>query len=300
MDWNDLRYILAVYDNGSALAASQKLGVNASTVQRRIAGFEHQNNVRLFERLQSGYTPTSECHALVEISRDMDESVTRIGREILGRDLRLEGRLVVTTTDTFVTDIVARHISEFHRLNPNITIEMTITNARLSLSRQDADIAIRPSSHPDETLVGQRVTDLAFGIYAAHDIAKTLQKTPTLAELRHLNWLGGGNALSGSPSQAWMNDNIPTSSIWFSVDTYPSLAVCTAQSMGVAILPCAIADPMNALTRIACPWFEMSAPVWVLTHREIRNAARVRAFMDHISKAIRNDRAIWMGQETAN
>lgn len=296
MDWDDLRYILSVYDNGSALAAAQKLGVNASTVQRRIGGFEKQNNVRLFERLQSGYSPTPECEALVQVSRDMDESATRISREILGRDLRLEGRLVVTSTDTFVTNVVARHLDAFHELNPNITIELTLTNSRLSLSRQDADIAIRPSLNPHDTLIGQRVADVGFGIYATSEITNSLPNNPTLADLKTQKWLDGGDALSGSPSYKWMKQHISTSSHWLSVDTYPSMAVCATQSLGLAILPCVIADPIKYLNRIQCPWFQLSSPVWVLTHPEIRNAARVRAFMDHITKALRNERAILEGR----
>jgi len=107
MDWDDLRYILSVYDNGSALAAAQTLGVNATTVQRRVGRFEKQNGVRLFERLKSGYSPTPECEALVRASRDIEESTQRIKREILGRDLRLEGRITVTSTDTFVDRFTA-------------------------------------------------------------------------------------------------------------------------------------------------------------------------------------------------
>jgi len=295
MDWDDLRFILSVYDNGSALAAAQKLGVNASTVQRRIGGFEKQHNVRLFERLSSGYSPTPECEDLVSASRDIDESVARIGREILGRDLRLEGRLAVTSTDTFINDVVARHIDDFHKLHPNIIIELTLTNSRLSLSRQDADIAIRPSLNPQDTLVGQRVADLGFGIYTTPQIASSLPREPALEDLARKMWIAPGDALSASPSAKWMEKSIPQDSCWLYVDTFPSMAVCASQAMGLTILPCIIADEMPELKRLQCPWFQLSIPIWVLTHPEIRKAARVRVFMEHITKALRNERAMLKG-----
>lgn len=295
MDWDDLRYILAIYTNGSALAAAQKLGVNASTVQRRVMRFEAQHNVRLFERLQSGYRPTPECENLVEEARDIDETVASIGRKILGQDLRLEGRLVVTTTETFMPDFMAQQLEEFHSLHPNIIVDLTLTNSRLNLSRQDADIAIRPSSNPQDNLIGQRVAELGFGIYATPEIIATLPRKPKLEDLRDRKWLGVGKAVANSPGYVWMQENIPPSSCWLYIDSYGPMAVCAAHGIGLAVLPCAIAEPIANLRRLPCPWFEMSVPVWVLTHPEIRNAARIRAFMDHITKAFRKNRSILEG-----
>lgn len=295
MDWDDLRYILAIHTNGSALAAAQKLGVNASTVQRRITRFEDHHKVRLFERLQSGYRPTPECENLVEEARDIDETVASIGRKILGQDLRLEGRLVVTTTETFMPDFMAQQLEDFHNQHPEITVDLTLTNSRLNLSRQDADIAIRPSSNPQDDLVGQRVADLAFGIYATPEIIATLPAEPTLEDLKDQKWIGAGDAVSGSPSYVWMQENIPPSSCWLYIDSFGPMGICASHSIGLAVLPCAIAGQMQQLRRLPCPWFEMSVPIWVLTHPEIRNAARVGAFMDHITKAFRKNRGFLEG-----
>ncbi|MEM8749986.1 MAG: LysR family transcriptional regulator [Pseudomonadota bacterium] len=298
MDWDDLRFIIAVYDNGSALAAAHRLGVNASTVQRRVARFEERNNVHLFDRLQGGLSPTAECEALVEASRDIDERVARISREILGRDLRLEGTIAVTSTETFLNDVIASHIKSFHDKHPSIHVELTLTNSRLNLSRQDADIAIRPSENPQQTLVGQRVADLGFGIYAsdafiAEHISKPLDRL-TIDDLKQHKWLGIGDALSGSPAHRWMRTNIPAEQCWISVDTFPAMATCVKQSMGLAVLPCISAD-LPGLTRLRPRGFDMKISVWVLTHPEIRNAARIRAFMDHITAAIRSDRDMLAG-----
>ena len=298
MDWDDLRYVLSIYDNGSALAAAQQLKVNPSTVQRRIDKFEKQNHVRLFDRLQSGYRPTQECEILVQASRDIDDSIKRLGREILGRDLLLEGRLRITSTDTLITSVVARHLDGFHKLNPNITLELSITNSRLNLLRQDAEIAIRPSFDPQDRLVGQQVANLSYGIYAAADLAASLPESPDLADLVNLSWIKPGESFRGSTSYDWINQHIPSTSYWLSVDTYPSMAACAVQSLGLAVLPCMMADTIRELYRIQCPWFQLTTPVWVVTHPEIRNAARIRAFMDYITQALRNDWAVLDGNAT--
>ena len=297
MDWDDLRYILAVCDHGSALAAAQKLGVNASTVQRRITRFERQHDVRLFERLQTGYLPTPECEAIVEPAREIDGNIARIGREMLGHDVRLEGRLAVTTTDTFITRRFMSHVAMFQNMHPNITLELTLTNSRLNLSRQDADIAIRPSIKPQDNLVGQRVADLHFGIYASSKIAASVPDNPTLSELHQSRWLRAGEALSGSPSHKWMLENVPTVHHGISIDTYRAMATCARETDCLAILPCIVGDEPNGLERLNCDWFNLFTHIWVLTHPEIKNAARIRAFLDHMTKAMRNDRKIYAGNE---
>ena len=287
MNWDDLRYILTVYDTGSVLAASQQLGVNASTVQRRIVNFEIQNNVRLFERLPSGYSPTKECEVLLRSARDIDNSVARIELEVLGQDLRLDGHLSITSTDSIATNIVAPHLCDFHRLHPEITIEVTITNSKLNLARQEADIAIRPSISPPNMLIGKQIKKLEFGIYATPDLIVKLPEMPALSELVNQKWLGVGESLAGSLSYSWMNENIPATSCKLFFDSYGSMAACASRSMGFAVLPCHLADPISELQRLECSWFNLNIPIWVLIHPQLKNAARPKAFMDYITNAMR-------------
>ena len=119
IDWDIFRFVVAVADKGSAVSAAESLGVNASTVLRKITRFEEENGICLFERRQTGYSPTVECAAVVEAARQIEQSVAGISRDILGRDLRLEGSVTVTTTDSFLNSILARHIATFSALYPH-------------------------------------------------------------------------------------------------------------------------------------------------------------------------------------
>ncbi len=289
MDWDDLRFVVAVADMGSAVAAAQSLGVNPTTVQRRIARFEQINNVHLFVRRQSGYQPTPECEALVEASRPIEESVSAIKREILTRDTRLEGRLVMTTVDSLMDNYLAGYLAQFQELHPNIKIDVTLTNSHLDLSRQDADVAIRPSNNPPEHLVGQNVATLAIAIYgpAGGETVKVSHYLDVLS--KHPNWIGAANTLGGSPIGAWINRNVPASSLTMSIDTFKGIATAIEAGCGIGMVPCVIGDNLPGLTRLSDPIDEVAASVWLLTHKEIKSSAKIRAFMQFMAKAIRAD-----------
>ncbi|MEO0545678.1 MAG: LysR family transcriptional regulator [Pseudomonadota bacterium] len=291
IDWDDLRFILAVDRQGSAMAAAQSLGVNASTVQRRIARFEERHGVRLFERRQSGFKSTPECAALVEVAADIEDRVTAVSREILGRDFRLEGTLRVTSTDTFMNAEMAGHLAQFRTMHPRIKLELTLTNSRLDLSRQDADIAIRPSNNPPENLVGQRVARLVSGLFADADTVARLGANPSFQTIKSQPWIGLGEELENSPLGQWMGKALDPAKMALQVDTFPAVCALIEAGIGIGMLPCTLGDANDALHRIGPPVEDTAIDIWVLTHPEIRSAAKVRAFMDFITAAMRAQQA---------
>lgn len=290
IDWDIFRIVMAVADGGSAVAAAKNLGVNASTVLRRIARFEEENNVRLFERRQTGYTPTVEGAAIVEAARRIENNVVEIGRDIFGRDLRLEGKLTVTTTDTFLHTLLGPHLAAFRALHPRITIEVTVTNTRLNLTRQDADVAIRASRKPPESLIGQRVSAVGFAVYALPALLTDLPSRPSLRDCRDLPWVGIGETLAGSPIGGWLEGNVPRQSIVMTADTFSAIRDCTVAGCGLAVLPCCMGDREAGLQRITPPVPEMETSLWILTHADLRGAARVKAFTEYVFRALRGHR----------
>lgn len=295
IDWDIFRYVMAVADGGSAVAAAQRLGVNASTVLRKISKFESENGIRLFERRQTGYTPTVECAAVVEAARQIEQNVADISRDILGRDLRLEGRLSVTTTDTLLKTVLAPHIATFKALHPRIRIDISVTNMRLNLTSHDADVAIRASRNPPDALVGQKVAELAFAVYGLPAHAADLPERPPTSDLNGAPWVGIGEALAGSPVGAWMKENVSPNSIAVSADTFVAIRDCVLAGAGLAVLPCCLGDQSAGLVRIGPPVAAMQSALWVLTHADVRSAARVKAFNDHMVRALRADAELLEG-----
>ncbi len=287
MDWDIFRLVIAVADGGSAVAAAQRLGVNASTVLRRISRFEQENGVRLFDRRQSGYTPTVECEAVIRTAREIEHSVAGIGRDLLGRDLRLEGKLTVTTTDALLESIVSPLLVQFSRLHSQIELEVSVTTSRLNLALQDADVAVRASKQPPQTLVGQRVSALAFAVYGLPSLIAELPRGKR-ARLQDAPWIGIGDALKGSPVGTWMEHNVPPERIVLTADTFVATHSCAAGGGGLAVLPCCLGDQSKELVRVTPPQDDMQTSVWVLTHEDVRNAARVKAFNEFMSRGLRS------------
>ena len=143
INWDNLRYVLMVAEKGSISAAARELGVNRSTVLRRIDAFQDSLQCRIFERSASGYSLTLEAEEMIRAARQVESTLYAMQRQIAGRELRLEGELRVTTTDTFVDSLIAPVLSQFHRRHPRIVVDVVVTNNVLDLNRRDADVAIR-------------------------------------------------------------------------------------------------------------------------------------------------------------
>lgn len=167
MNWDNLRYVLTVADKGSIAAAARELGVNRSTVLRRLESFQRSLGCRIFIRNDSGYVLTPEAEKMMSAAREVESTLFNLQRDIAGHELRLEGELRVTTTDGLMSSIVGPAVANFHRSHPKIVIELSVTNHVLDLTRRDADVAIRPTQTPPANLVGHRLREVEFGLYAS-------------------------------------------------------------------------------------------------------------------------------------
>lgn len=288
VNWDDLRIMLAIADHGSVASAARWLGVNHTTVLRRMHAFEEAQQIRLFDRLPTGYALTAEGEQLVAGARSIDDTVASLERRIAGRDLKLEGVIRLTTTDTIMTSVLFRYLAEFRQNHPRITIELALTNNRLNLTRRDADIAIRPARALPTPLVGVRAADIGFAVYgAAHYLSKRPAKPLSAGHV----WLGGDEMLLNSPVTKWMQRHVPDAQIGFRADSFVALKHATQAGLGLAVLPCCLADGDPSLKRLQAPAVDLEVGLWVLTHEDLMKAARIRAFVDYMTEAITSDRA---------
>lgn len=159
--------VLAVAEGASLAAAARILGVNHTTVLRRVNAFEARLGIRLFDRLPTGYALTTGGEELLGAARTMAETVNELARKLSGQDLRFEGALRVTTTDTLMVSVLPPILAAFRELHPGIRVEAMTQNSIANLTHRDADVAIRPVSQPQEILVGRRISGVAFAAYAA-------------------------------------------------------------------------------------------------------------------------------------
>jgi DNA-binding transcriptional LysR family regulator len=280
VNWDNLRYVLVVAEKGSIAAAARELGVNRTTVLRRINTFQDNLNCRIFERGDSGYILTPEAEKMIDAAREVENTLFNMQRQIAGRELRLEGELRVTTTDTLIVSVIGPHLASFHRKHPHIVVNVVMTNNILDLSRRDADVAVRPTKTPEGNLIGQRLADIHFGIYASPEYLSS----NNAENLRDHSWVGFETELQSTLPGLWLDANIPTEKICLRGDSFIALKVASENAMGLSLLPNYLGDSSEILEKLPIVVDELNTGLWLITHPDLNRSAKVHAFMDHFTE----------------
>ncbi|MFT5217955.1 MAG: DNA-binding transcriptional LysR family regulator [Planctomycetota bacterium] len=282
INWDNLRYVLMVASQGSIAAAARELKVNRTTVLRRINQFQENLNCRIFERSDSGYVLTPEAEKMINAAREVENTLFDMQRQIAGRELKLEGELRVTTTDTFMVSIIGPHLASFHKKHPHIVVDVLITNNVLDLNRRDADVAIRPTHTPDVHLVGKRVYDVEFAVYANSEQLEQLLP----GDIFQQRWIGFDQSMLSTPPGMWFESKVDKRNVCMRGDSFVGIKVAAENGIGIALLPKLLGDASAHLTRIEASIPELTVGLWLLTHPDLVRSARVHAFIDHFSEAL--------------
>src|SRR3569833_2078400 len=229
IDWDDLRYVLAVADAGSLAAAAASLRVNRTTVLRRVNAFERNHAVRLFERLPVGYVLTAAGEEILAAARGFEATVATLENKLAGQASRAEGLIRVTTTDTLLASVLPDVFTAFKQANPRITLNVTVSNEQLNLSRRQADVAIRPVGKAPETLIGRRVGRVAFAVYTSVDRAPG---DPTLHELSDRHWIGPDDTLADTSIARWLRASVKASQYSITVGSLVAMRELCAAGLG--------------------------------------------------------------------
>ena len=281
LNWDNLRYVLMVANKGSIAAAARELNVNRTTVLRRINTFQDDLNCRIFDRGDSGYALTAEAEKMINAAREVEATLFNMQRQIEGRELRLEGEIRVTTTDTFMLSILGPPLASFSKKHPHIVVEVLITNSVLDLNRRDADVAIRPTAIPDSGLVGRRLCDVDFAIYATRELAESTKGTDIFKQ----RWIGFVDSLHATPLGDWFHSMINKSNICLRCDSFVAIRVAAESGIGFALLPTVLGDSSNKLIQLQALSPDFNTGLWLLTHPDLVRSARIHAFVEHISEA---------------
>ena len=297
MDWDDLRYFLGIARAGSLSGAARALGVNHSTVFRRIQAFEARLGVRLFDRLPTGYALTVAGDDMLASVEKVDDEIDILNRRLTGRDLRLSGPLRITTTVSLMHWLLAPPLAAFKAKFPGIDLELAVATDFLNLSKRQADVAIRPTISPPEILIGRRLSKLAFAPYAS--VRYPPRSKAPKENLKAHPWIGFDDNLAHLAAAKWMRENLQDAAIGFRANNLMAMLAAARAGMGAAVLPCFMGDQETELERLKPPLAKAGSELWLLTHEDLRNTARVRAFMDFMAAAIQSDRDLLEGRRAA-
>lgn len=293
--WDDLRLVKAVAEAGSLPAAAGRLGLNHSTVFRRLGQIEQALGVPLFERRRTGYVPTSAGEEIAALAERVDSDVTGVVRRLAGREPAPAGELRVTTNDSLLIHLLTPLFARFLATFPAIRLDVVLDNQALNLSRRDADVAIRATDEPPDTLVGRRAARIAWALYGrASDFP--MPEAVDEEMLASCRWVSLGDNMGSLKAVKFVKATIAPDRVAYKVNTVLGLAEAVEGGIGIGHLPCFIADVRPSLTRLAPPDPAFSADLWLLTHPDLRHAARVRALLDFLAAEIGAFRAVIEGR----
>jgi DNA-binding transcriptional LysR family regulator len=282
INWDNLRYVLMVANKGSVAAAARELEVNRTTVLRRIDRFQENLNCRIFDRGKAGYALTPEAEKMINAAREVENTLFNMQRQIAGHELKLEGELRVTTTDSFMLSVLGPHLASFRQKHPHIIVDLLVTNSILDLNRRDADVAIRPTGQPDANLVGRRLCDVEFGIYATPGFLSDVDQKHVFSE----RWIGFADSLMVTPIGSWFGATIDNRNVCMRCDSFVSVRVAAEVGVGFALLPRLLGDRSPLLRQAEVSVDELTTGLWILTHPDLVRSARVNAFVEHFTEAL--------------
>jgi DNA-binding transcriptional LysR family regulator len=289
-NWDDYRFVAVLARTGSLTETGRLLGVDRSTVQRRIKGLEARLGYRLFLKSGTQYKPLAEAQPILAAARTLESAMNPAASAAKGETLA--GNLAVTTTDSIYMSGVSEMIDAFQELHPALRIDLSVTTRRLQLDRMESDVAIRPSDAPPEHFIGRRICDLAFGVYASR---KYLELNAGRKRDEHA-WLTVSDGMSASSPGRWMDAFIPPERRVLRADSFIAIAEACRLGRGVAMLPKPYAVCMPDLVPLD---HLMDAPhatgLWLLTHPDMRNNPRVRTFMDFVGKRLSKEKKHFAG-----
>lgn len=288
-DWDDIRYFLAVARTGTLSGAATALGVNHSTVFRRVNQLEARFGARLFERHREGYTLTTVGETMRLSAEKIEEEVQTLDRQVTGEDVRLTGSVRLTAPDDIAATLLPDRLRAFREAFPGILLELVIADRFLNLSRRDADVALRPSRDPGDTLFGRRLSGVAVAVYRRHDAFNeetALQEAPVVS---------GDESLAHTDSVKWTEANAKER-IVLRANTMAARLYAVRAGVGIGALPCFSADPDPMLARVTPPVPEMENELWLLTHPDLRHTARIRVVMEFLADSLARDKGLLEGR----
>jgi DNA-binding transcriptional LysR family regulator len=290
----DLPLILALSRERTLAGAAERLDVDLSTVFRRLNSLETRLRVRLFDRSPRGYQLTAAGERAAGAAERVETELLSLDREISGRDQQLSGVLRVTASETLSYAVLPRLCAQFHASHPRIQLILGIDNRMLDLARREADVALRVRRPTDPDLFGRRLTGIAWAFYGPSSGTGTLRRDGRSYNFARHAVLGWDEPARIVASE-WIGAHVPADRIVYRSNSLVNQLMAVRAGVGVALLPCYLGDRDDGVRRMTAALPDLASELWIVTHQDLKNTARIRTFLSAIGDAIVAERRCFEG-----
>jgi DNA-binding transcriptional LysR family regulator len=279
-DWNDLKYFLAVAEYGSTIAAGKTLGVNQSTVHRRLSELEKRLQRKLVTRQSTGYQLTDYGKEFLPVAVKCKESILELERFVQDKTRDLTGAIRITCPEPLIARIMKSPLLErFNSRYPGLKIEFVSSDRYLDLSKGKADVAFR-SGDTDEELVGRKIARSVWAVYASKDYMASHGNRVGMEDFKNHPIVAFDETLSKHRSMIWLSEVAPNANVVARNNSVLGLIAAIKSGIGIGALPMTLGDAENDLVRVIGPVPELSRIWRILTHPSIRKTPRIAALFD--------------------
>lgn len=273
LNWDDYRTILHLVREQSLAGAAKSLGVNYTTISRRISRAETALGQKLFNRLPSGYVATRLAEQVADTAREMEKLSDDLLRSVIANEDKLSGSLTITAPQLLISNVITPIFKEFCEAHPNVILNVKATNEPLDLNRREADIALRISNSPDKNLVGIRLAKQQTGIFACEELVNALQNNPNL----NFDWIWFEH-WKGLSEEMRLDRSDPNPKYVF--DDMIAVIGAAKNGLGAVRLPLFLGRSTEGLKQLHIIEPQPYIDIWILTHSDMKDAPKVRAFKD--------------------
>lgn len=282
-DWDDVRFFLAVGREGNLARAAASLGLDATTVGRRIGSLERELGARLFDRTTRGFSLTAAGRRLLPRAEGMEREALALDLDLAGEDQKLEGRVRLTSTEMIATRFIAPFLVRFHERYPGIRLDLWCTNRDVDLGRREADIALRLSRPRQDDIVVKKLLSIELGLYASEDYVQR-HGMPRPGALAGHRFVLFADTRPFQRENEWLGRHVGQGQVVLRSDSVSSLMSAAQGGLGIALLPCHVAERTPGLVRTPLEGSPEPRVVWQAVHRELQSAARIRAVLEFLDR----------------
>lgn len=272
MNWDDVKLFLTVAEQGSFRRAAETLQLGHSTLSRRIEALEKSLDVKLFSRQSTGLTLTQAGEEMLRTAESVSERLEGLSSRLYGQESGVSGHIRLTVPEVIFHYLLAGPIGEFLEEWPDISLEIDCSYELLNLATREADLAIRLTNSPEDSLIGSRLGTFSDAAYATENYLKRFR---TCSEPQHA-FISPGEGYPLDPLFYLEYATHLPPNIRLTIPSLHGQTLAAEQSLGVAMLPTLIGEAHPKLIRMSEPRPRMD--VWLLGHSDTRRNPRLQLF----------------------